>query len=76
MPIIMTTTNGTQAIEKSRGAGEILIGAFPNLQATISYIQKKGKDVLIFVLASRSTFENLLHHISQVYDSLFIDSSW
>jgi 2-phosphosulfolactate phosphatase len=45
--LAMTTTNGTQAIEKSRGAAEILIGAFPNLQATVSYIQSQDKDVLI-----------------------------
>jgi 2-phosphosulfolactate phosphatase len=45
--LAMTTTNGTQAIEKSRMADEILIGAFPNLQATVSYIQAQDKDVLI-----------------------------
>lgn len=45
--LAMTTTNGTQAIEKSRGADEILIGAFPNLEATVSYIQARDKDVLI-----------------------------
>lgn len=54
--LAMTTTNGTQAIEKSRGAGEILIGAFPNLQATISYIQKKGKDVLIHCAGWKGRF--------------------
>lgn len=45
--LAMTTTNGTQAIEKSKGADEVLIGAFPNLQASVSYIQAQDKDVLI-----------------------------
>ncbi|MBA4301977.1 MAG: 2-phosphosulfolactate phosphatase [Cyclobacterium sp.] len=45
--LAMTTTNGTQAIEKSKGANGILIGAFPNLQATVSYIQNQNRDVLI-----------------------------
>ncbi|MDO8966815.1 2-phosphosulfolactate phosphatase [Algoriphagus sp.] len=45
--LAMTTTNGTQAIEKSKGAFEILIGAFPSLQATVSYIQAQDNDVLI-----------------------------
>lgn len=45
--LAMTTTNGTQAIEKSKGAAQILIGAFPNLQATVAYIQAQDKDVLI-----------------------------
>ncbi len=54
--LAMTTTNGTQAIEKSRGASEILIGAFPNLQATVSYIQKKDKDVLIHCAGWKGRF--------------------
>lgn len=45
--LAMTTTNGTQAIHKSAGAFEILIGAFPNLAATARYIQSLEKDVLI-----------------------------
>lgn len=45
--LAMTTTNGTQAIEKSKGANGILIGAFPNLQATVSFIQNQNRDVLI-----------------------------
>jgi 2-phosphosulfolactate phosphatase len=45
--LAMTTTNGTLAIEKSKGAAQILIGAFPNLQATVSYIQDQNMDVLI-----------------------------
>lgn len=45
--LAMTTTNGTQAIEKSKGAQEILIGAFPNLQATVAHIQAQDLDVLI-----------------------------
>lgn len=45
--LAMTTTNGTLAISKSSEADEILIGAFPNLGATIEYLQKKDQDVLI-----------------------------
>lgn len=45
--LAMTTTNGTQAIEKSKGANGILLGAFTNLQATVSYIQNQNRDVLI-----------------------------
>lgn len=36
--LAMTTTNGTQAIHKSAGALEILIGAFPNLAARKSVV--------------------------------------
>jgi 2-phosphosulfolactate phosphatase len=43
----MTTTNGTLAISKSSEADEIVIGAFPNLSATVTYLQTQDKDVLI-----------------------------
>jgi 2-phosphosulfolactate phosphatase len=45
--LAMTTTNGTLAIAKSSGADEVLIGAFPNLSATVSYLQTKKQDILI-----------------------------
>jgi 2-phosphosulfolactate phosphatase len=45
--LAMTTTNGTLAISKSSEADEIVIGAFPNLSATVTYLQTQDKDVLI-----------------------------
>ena len=54
--LAMTTTNGTVAIEKSKGAAEILIGAFPNLQATVTYIQSRDLDVLIHCAGWKGRF--------------------
>ena len=54
--LAMTTTNGTQAIDKSKGAAEILIGAFPNLQGTVSYLQQQQKDVLIHCAGWKGRF--------------------
>lgn len=54
--LAMTTTNGTLAIEKSKGAAEILIGAFPNLQATVAYIQSRDLDVLIHCAGWKGRF--------------------
>ncbi len=54
--LAMTTTNGTVAIAKSMDAGEILIGAFPNLQATVNYIQSKDSDVLIHCAGWKGMF--------------------
>jgi len=54
--LAMTTTNGTQAIHKSAGAFEILIGAFPNLAATARYIQSLEKDVLIHCAGWKGRF--------------------
>jgi 2-phosphosulfolactate phosphatase len=54
--LAMTTTNGTLAIDKSKGAAEILIGAFPNLQATVAYIQAHHKDVLVHCAGWKGRF--------------------
>lgn len=45
--IAFTTTNGTVAIEKSKGAKEILIGSFLNLSAVARHLLLHGSDILI-----------------------------
>jgi len=47
--IVMTTTNGTQALEKVRekGAASIAIGAFLNLQAVAHYLACQNKDAVL-----------------------------
>jgi 2-phosphosulfolactate phosphatase len=45
--INMTTTNGTQAIEKSKEAGIIAIGAFLNLSALAEFVIKENRDLII-----------------------------
>lgn len=54
--LAMTTTNGTLAISKSNGADEILMGAFPNLSSTISYLQTKNQNVLIHCAGWKGMF--------------------
>ncbi|TRX56291.1 2-phosphosulfolactate phosphatase [Fulvivirga sp. M361] len=46
--IAVTTTNGTVAIDKSKGAVSVVIGAFLNLSAVASYLRKREESVLIF----------------------------
>ncbi|MGK7391544.1 MAG: 2-phosphosulfolactate phosphatase [Candidatus Cyclobacteriaceae bacterium M2_1C_046] len=45
--LAMTTTNGTVAINSSREAKELLIGAFLNLSALTEYLKTKTEDILI-----------------------------
>ena len=45
--LVMTTTNGTLAITKSKSADDIIVGAFVNIKAVAEYIQKKKQDVII-----------------------------
>lgn len=45
--IAFTTTNGTQAIVKSLGAKEILIGSFLNLSAVVDHLRKSPWNILV-----------------------------
>jgi len=45
--IAFTTTNGTQAIEKSREANKVIIGSFLNLSAVVKYLLFGQNNVLI-----------------------------
>lgn len=45
--IAFTTTNGTQAIEKSRDAPILVIGAFLNLSAVARFVEQQPHSVLI-----------------------------
>lgn len=45
--IAFTTTNGTQAIEKSKDANKVIIGSFLNLSAVVKYLLFGTNNVLI-----------------------------
>lgn len=45
--IAFTTTNGTQAIVKSFGAKEIIIGSFLNLQAVVNHLKSVEHNILV-----------------------------
>lgn len=45
--IAFTTTNGTQAIAKSDGAREIIIGSFLNLSTVANYLRQGTNNVLV-----------------------------
>ena len=46
--LIMTTTNGTRAIDLSREASNVLIGSFLNISAVCDFLVEDGKDVVMF----------------------------
>lgn len=45
--IVLTTTNGTHAINMSRGANKIVIGSFLNLEALCNWLKTQPNDVLL-----------------------------
>ncbi|WP_192823575.1 2-phosphosulfolactate phosphatase [Rufibacter sp. LB8] len=54
--LAMTTTNGTQAIQLSRAADEVLVGAFLNLGAVADYVKKANKDVVVVCAGWKGLF--------------------
>jgi 2-phosphosulfolactate phosphatase len=54
--LVVTTTNGTLAIAKSKEAEEILIGAFLNKTSLIKYLSEQNKDVLVLCSGWRGNF--------------------
>lgn len=54
--IAFTTTNGTQAIAKSIGAKEILIGSFLNLSAVVNYLKQAEGNVLVVCAGWKGKF--------------------
>ena len=54
--IAFTTTNGTQAIAKSFGAKEIVIGSFLNLTAISKHVRAGNDDVLIVCAGWKGRF--------------------
>lgn len=51
--VVITTTNGTQAIDKAKEAEELLIGSFLNFKILCQYLKKQEKDVIIICAAWR-----------------------
>lgn len=45
--IVLTTTNGTQAIEMAKNCHLLLVGAFSNLQVTVNHCLKQEKRVVV-----------------------------
>ena len=46
--LIMTTTNGTRAINLSKEASNVLIGSFLNISTICDFLIKDGRDVVMF----------------------------
>lgn len=54
--IVITTTNGTQAIQVAKNKGEIIIGAFLNLSAIAQYLIRQNKDVIMLCAGWKNKF--------------------
>ena len=53
--IAMTTTNGTIALKKSKGALQVIIGSFLNFSALLSYLERLPCDLLLHCAGWKGT---------------------
>jgi 2-phosphosulfolactate phosphatase len=54
--LVITTTNGTRAIEIAQGNGQVVIGAFTNLQYVAEWLIVQKKNIMILCAGWRETF--------------------
>jgi 2-phosphosulfolactate phosphatase len=54
--LVLTTTNGTKAIEMAKSANKVVIGAFTNFTALCDYVEKEDKDVLLLCSGWKDRF--------------------
>jgi 2-phosphosulfolactate phosphatase len=54
--VVLTTTNGTQALLAARKAAEVFIGAFLNISALFRRLEETGRDVIIACSGEKSLF--------------------
>ena len=54
--IVISTTNGTQAIEAAKEAYQVLIGAFTNISALCDYLISQNKSVLLLCSGWKNRF--------------------
>ncbi|MFN3529156.1 MAG: 2-phosphosulfolactate phosphatase [Bacteroidia bacterium] len=54
--IALTTTNGTNALQLSANAAEVIVGAFLNLQAVVQYLRQSELSVLVVCAGWKENF--------------------
>jgi len=54
--IVISTTNGTQAIDAARKAHQVVIGAFTNISALCDWLKKQNRNVLLLCSGWKNRF--------------------
>jgi len=54
--IVLTTTNGTQAVEVARKAHQVVIGSFLNLDVLCEWLSKQQRDIILLCAGWKNKF--------------------
>lgn len=71
--IVLTTTNGTKAIERAKAADKVIVGSFLNLKAVCDYLNGMNKNVILLCAGWRDRYNledslfagAVVHHLKQ-----------
>ena len=60
--VVISTTNGTQAIEAAKSAYKVVVGAFVNITALCNWLEHQGKNILLLCSGwkNRISLEDML----------------
>jgi 2-phosphosulfolactate phosphatase len=73
--LVLTTTNGTRAIEHSKGAYKVIVGGFLNFTALTKWIISESRDTLLLCSGWRDKFNledsvfagAVVHHLKEIF---------
>lgn len=73
--LVLTTTNGTRAIEMSKGAYKVIVGGFLNFTALTKWITAESRDTLLLCSGWRDKFNledtvfagAVVHHLKEFF---------
>ena len=54
--VVLTTTNGTKAVERAKAADQLIIGSFLNLKAVCNFLEVSQKNVILLCAGWRDRF--------------------
>jgi 2-phosphosulfolactate phosphatase len=54
--VVLSTTNGTQAVEAAKHASKVVIGAFVNITAVVEFLISENKNVIILCAGWKNKF--------------------
>ena len=54
--VVLTTTNGTQAIAVARNAYKVVVGSFLNIDVLCNWLKEQGRDVVLLCAGWKNRF--------------------
>lgn len=74
--VVLTTSNGTKALLKAKGAAQVIVGSFLNEQAVVNYVEKHHNQVIFLAAGWRDRFNLEDTLVAGSMASLLLEKGW